>query len=977
MAKKKSKPLVKETSANSTALMSDDSAVCPIIGIGASAGGLETLGEFLQNMPDDCGVGIVIVQHLDPDRKAIMAELLQRDTNLSVEEATDGVRVKPNHVYLIAPNKDMSILRGCLHLFDPAEAKGRRLPIDFFFRSLGEDQKDRAVAVVLSGMGTDGTMGIRAIKEHGGVSFVQEPASAKFAGMPSSVVSDGFVDVIAPVADLPTRILACLNNTKKPPQVETKINAATQNSIEKILILLRSKTGHDFYQYKKNTILRRIERRMSIHQIEDLSIYIRYLQENSNEIHGLFNELLIGVTKFFRDSAVWDHLKAVVLPEILKAYPEGGQLRAWTPGCSTGEEAYSLAIVLKEVISELRMDERFRVQIFATDIDTRAIEKARDGVYPASIVSEVSDSRLHSYFIQNEMGWKIRQDVRESVIFAEQNVAMDPPFTKLDIVLCRNLLIYVDPSLQKKIISLFHYSLNPGGALVLGSAETVSNDLSLFSTLSTKHRIYRPITNAPPVSLTELPTNFRQVANLEYVTANKGKSPMKIGEITDRIILQQHSPAAILISRSGNILYVSGRTGKYLEPAEGNANWNILAMARGGLKMALQGPLSESIIRSKTKVIKDVVVDSDEGGVTLDVVIQPFPSHSLLKENLLVLFKEKQAIKPSEKIECHGDQGASQVKRLKRELSEAREHVQLINEEMQTSEEELKSSNEELQSTNEELQSTNEELTTSKEEMQSMNEELQTVNQELKGKIDDLSQANNDMRNLLDSTDIATLFLDNELNVRRFTAKATEVFNLISGDIGRPFTDITSALDYPEMRKDALQVLRTLAYSEKGVQASGGRWFFVRIMPYRTLDNRIDGLVITFSDITASKCLEHRLRDKEADALKLLQNMPKPFALLEVVLDSKLIPVDGKYLFVNEMFEQVTGYKRRDIVGQCVSKFWPDSDPTWKVPLQEAYMSDEPFAFSVRLDQKSESVQSVAYRPGRNDSQICLILSSI
>lgn len=975
MTKKATKQKKAATPKKKKAAKADNAALCPVIGIGASAGGLETLSEFLKAMPADSGVALVIVQHLDPNREALMAELLQNSTDMSVREAEDGIKVEPDHVYLIAPNKDMAIMRGKLHLFKPSEPKGFRLPIDSFFRSLAEDQKECAMGAVLSGMGSDGTMGIRAIKEQGGTTFVQDPGSAKFDGMPTSVVSDGFVDIIAPVGELPSRILSSIKSTRKFSGEKEKVTKSIRNDIEKILILLRSKTGHDFYQYKRNTILRRIERRMNVHQIDKITTYIRYLRENPDEIDKLFKELLIGVTNFFRDPDMWEYLKESVIPEMIKGYPDGGVLRAWIPGCSTGEEAYSLAMVFREVIDALGLIKNYQLQIFATELDDKAVDKARSAIYPNSIVSDVSEKRLRKFFVQEEMGWRIRPEIRENVIFAIQNVAMDPPFTKLDIVLCRNLLIYVEPALQTKIVSLFHYSLNPGGMLVLGSAETVGSDTNLFTPVAPKLRIYKRLDDVPPVPLSDFPTKFRHVEPTVIAPTIRGDDSQELESLADRVLLRHHSPAAVLTSSNGDILYVNGRTGKYLEAAEGKANWNILAMARQQLRLSLHGPFSEAVIKKRPTIVEDVIVDSNGGSLTVDVIIQPLSDPLPMKDRVLVVFKEKPLVKNSAQKATKEKADSSEMKALKLELKEAREHVQIINEEMQTSQEELKSSNEELQSTNEELQSTNEELTTSKEEMQSMNEELQTVNQELKGKIDDLSKANNDMKNLLDSTNIATLFLDEDLNVRRFTTTATEIFNLIPSDVGRPFTDITSGLVYPKMKQDALNVLDTLVYKEKAIQGSEGRWFLVRIMPYRTLDNRIDGLVITFADITESKTLERQLREKEDEALQLLDNMPKPFVLIDSVTDKHGTFVDGTIVFINSFFETATGLKLKKTQGKKMSEIWHEALPALEENARQVFLTGTPAAFQMQLEGMETTVQVTIYKPETGDKRLCLIFN--
>ena len=546
-------------------------------------------------------------------------------------------------------------------------------------------------------------------------------------------------------------------------------------------------------------------------------------------------------------------------------------LRAWVPGCSTGEEAYSLAMVFKEALERVKPAGNFSLQVFATDLDRDAIDKARAGVYPANIAADVSPERLRRFFVQDEHGYRVGKEIREMVVFAPQNVIMDPPFTKLDLLICRNLLIYLDPGMQKKLIPLFHYSLNPGGVLFLGSAETIGAFTDLFAPLAGKTRFYRRLDSALPAEPVEFPSSF--FPDLPHAAAVQPQARMPVPNLqalADQLLLQRFSPAAVLTNDKGDILYISGRTGKYLEPAAGKANWNIFAMAREGLRYELNNAFQKALRQKTAARLKGVKVGTNGGVQALDITVQPISEPAALQGMVMIVFTEV-ATPPETKAAGKTPRASARsdsLAALERELQQAREETQTCREEMQTSQEELKSTNEELQSTNEELQSTNEELTTSKEEMQSLNEELQTVNHELQAKVDELSQANNDMKNLLNSTDIATLFLDDALNVRRFTTQTTSIIKLIAGDAGRPITDIATDLDYPGLAADAREVLRTLVFIEKQVATRDGRWFLVRIMPYRTLENRIDGVVITFSNITAAKTLEAQLRQTRSETEK-------------------------------------------------------------------------------------------------------------
>ena len=792
----------------------------PIVGIGASAGGLEALELFLKHVPAGSGLAFVIVQHLDPTHKGILVELLQRVTPMPVVQAKDRLKVAPDRVYVIPPNKDLSILHGVLHLLEPAAPRGLRLPIDFFFRSLADDRQARSIGVILSGMGSDGTLGLRAIKEKAGVVFVQAPASAKFDGMPRSAIAAGLADVVAPAEELPGRIIDYLKHAPLTATPDPSRESKNQSALEKVFILLRTQTGHDFSLYKKSTIYRRVERRMGLHQIDKIATYVRFLRENPQEIELLFKELLIGVTSFFRDPPAWEQLKDEVIPALLAAHPKGGLLRAWASGCSTGEEAYSLAMVFKEALERVKPAGNFSLQVFATDLDRDAIDRARAGVYPANIAADVSPERLRRFFVQDEHGFRVGKEIRETVIFAPQNVIMDSPFTKLDLLICRNLLIYLDPGIQRKLIPLFHYSLNPGGVLFLGSAETIGAFTGLFVPLAGKKRFYRRIDSALPAEPVEFPSSF--FPDLPHAATVQPQARMPVPNLqalADQLLLQRFSPAAVLTNDKGDILYISGRTGKYLEPAAGKANWNIFAMAREGLRYELNNAWQKALRQKTAARLKGVKVGTNGGVQALDITVQPISEPAALQGMVMIVFTEV-ATPPETKASgkpLRASARSDSLAALERELQQAREETQTCREQMQTSQEELKSTNEELQSTNEELQSTNEELTTSKEEMQSLNEELQTVNHELQAKLDELSQANNDMKNLLNSTDIATLFLDEALNVRRFTPQTTSIIKLIAGDAGRPITDITTDLDYPGLAADARQVLRSLVFIEKQV----------------------------------------------------------------------------------------------------------------------------------------------------------------
>lgn len=836
----------------------------PIVAIGASAGGLEALDQFLRNVPVDSGMAFVVIQHLDPNHKGMMPELLQRITPMPVAQAQNHTKVLPNHVYVIPPNKDLSILHGNLYLLDPASPHGLRLPIDFFFRTLADDMQNYSIGVILSGMGSDGTLGIRAIKERGGLVLVQDPASSKFDGMPQSAIGTSLVDIVAPANQLPLRIIDYFSHARRTitGALSQGIKTDVQRSgFDKICILLRARTGHDFSMYKKSTVYRRIERRMAIHQLGHIDDYVHYLRENPQEVDLLFKELLIGVTSFFRDPGCWAYLQEEVLPKYMAALSGGTKLRAWVAGCSTGEEAYSLAILFRETLDQIKQRGNYSLLIFATDLDANAIEKARQGFYPPNIAADVSEDRLKRFFIEEDNGYRISKEIREMVVFAPQNIIMDPPFTNLDILTCRNLLIYLDAALQKKLLPLFHYSLKPGGILMLGSAETIGSFTDGFTSLESKSRIFKRGDQSSSFEI-EFPTRYQLTHTASSMKTKPEPTPPNLQEIADKLILQQFSPAAVLVSAAGDLVYISGRTGKYLEPASGKVNWNIHAMARDGFRQEIAVALPNALRSNKAIISRGLRVGNDGEPQIVDMTVSPIQEPAGLNGMALVVFADVAPLHLAEQplSENKTLRKSTRVAELERALERARQEQKTLHEEMQTSQEELKSANEELQSINEELQSTNEELTTSKEEMQSLNEELQTVNIELQSKVEELSSTNNDMKNLLNSTEIATIFLDKTLHVRRFTNQATKLFKLIPGDVGRPLSDIVSDLDYPDIVNDIEEVLSSLIYSNREVSTKDGRWFQVKILPYRTMENVIDGVVITLNDISASKHLESELR---------------------------------------------------------------------------------------------------------------------
>ncbi|MBA4410781.1 MAG: chemotaxis protein CheB [Bacteroidota bacterium] len=891
----------------------------PIVCIGASAGGLEALEQFLGHVPQNSGMAYVVIQHLDPTQKGMLPELLQRISSMKVFQVKDRMAVKPNFVYVIPPNKSMSISKGALYLVDPVEIRGLRLPIDFFMRSLAYDQQKQAIGVILSGMGSDGSLGLSAIKEQNGIVMVQDPATAKFDSMPRNALNSVVVDIVAPANELP---LSLINLFKHIPEVKSDqgIEFQDKNSLEKIIALLRIHTGNDFSSYKKNTMYRRIERRMGVHKINKINLYVSFLKENPKEVEILFKELMIGVTNFFRDPLVWEKLKATVIPNLIANIHEGSILRAWVAGCSTGEEAYSLAIVFKEALEKVKPYGCIFLQIFATDLDNEAIETARKGIFPANITTDVSPERLNRFFTVQDENYRVTTEIREMVVFAQHNIIMHPPFTNLDILTCRNLLIYMDADLQKKILGLFYYSINPEGIVILGSSETLGTQSILFKSVDDKLKIYQR--SSTPVStpgLFEFPSSFSrsQLTNMEKKMPVK--STPNIEELTDKLLLQHFSPPGVLVNENGDIIYISGRTGKYLEPAVGKANLNIFAMLREGIRNEFPAAFRKAILKKEVVVLHNLKVGTNGGSQNLNVTIKRIDKPEPLNGMVMIIFTDLPQVAVAGIQTKKGKETIISLMQseLEEELQHTRENMQNSLEEMQTSQEELKSTNEELQSTNEELQSTNEELTSSKEEMQSLNEELQTVNAELQSKIDDYERVNNDMKNLLNSTDIATLFLDKDLNIRRYTPQATQIFKLIKSDVGRPFTDLVSDLIYPGLVEDASEVLKTLVFIKKQIPTKDRRWFSIRIMPYRTFEDRIDGLVITFFNITDLKQLEAKLHENE-QMHRLIMNSTS-----DVIVK---LSTDWKIVEFNPEAEKFFGRIRKDAISQnFIQLFIPET----------------------------------------------------
>jgi len=903
-----------------------------IVGMGASAGGLEAFEKFFRNTPGDSGMAFVLVSHLDPTHISILAELVQRCTKMEVIQVQDGMRVQPNSVYVIPPNRDMAILHGTLQLIELKGHSGLRLPIDYFLHSLAEDQGERAICIILSGTGSDGTLGVRAIKSEMGMVMVQDPSSAKYNNMPSSVIETDLMDYVLPPQKMPKQLLRYIKHAtlRVIPRI-TLIKDKIPDTMQKIFILLRAHTGHDFSLYKKNMIFRRIERRMNVHQIDNATNYVHYLQENPDEVERLFKELLIGVTSFFRDPEAFEALRQKVLPQLLKDKPVGYSLRVWVPGCSSGEEVYSTAIILRECMDEL--ERNFSVQIFGTDISDDAIDTARAGIYPASISAAMKPDRLRRFFTKEGNAYRIKRDIREMVMFATQDIIKHPPFTKLDLICCRNLLIYLGTELQKMLIPLFHYILKPDGILLLGTSETIGEFVDLFSVLDKKWKVYkRKETVSFGQEMLEFPTMplTGESTEIQVTGGLKKTREISILKLVQTILLESYAPPCVIINQKADIIYIHGRTGKYLEPAPGEASLNILEMAREGLRRQLASAIDKAISQEKDVTHEGLPIRNNGGFQIINVTVKPFRAPEAMRGLMMVVFED--VVSP-EQAESGKKSRASKkivdksVEELDRELQYTKENLQTTIEELETSNEELKSTNEELQSTNEELQSSNEELSTSKEELQSLNEELVTVNSELQEKIDDVTEAKNDMNNLMEATEIATIFLDKDMCIKGFTSYADKIINLIQSDVGRPIRHIASNLKYEKLGEDAKEVFKTIIHRQTEVQTKDGHWHLMRIMPYRTIDNVIDGVVITFSDIHEQKVAAEKLE-------KLNQTVQEAREYAESIVETvrePLLVMDGdlRVISVNRSFCETFQVKPEKTKGSLIYEL---GNRQWDIP---------------------------------------------
>jgi two-component system CheB/CheR fusion protein len=839
-----------------------------VVGIGASAGGLEALKAFFSAMPPTTGLVFVVVVHLDPTHESLMPELLSHLTGLSVEQARDRQPLEVDHVYVIPPNRTLTIDQGLLRVREVADRRSLRGAIDHFFRSLAEAEGDRAVAIVLSGTGTEGTLGARAVKAEEGLVMAQAPETAAQPGMPTSVIATGLVDVVLAPDKMPQALLASVRNAHvaHPATPEAK----RQESLSTILAVVRGRTKYDFRGYKKGTLQRRIDRRMGLLQIDSVARYVDFLRAHPAEVDQLFKDLLIGVTSFFRDPAAFDELATKVLATLVRERDQDAPIRIWVPGCSTGEEAYSIAIVMAEQLAAAHS--ACRVQIFATDVDDDALEIARMATYPESIGLDVTPPRLQRFFTHDDHRYTVAKAIRESVVFAVQNLASDPSFSKLDLVSCRNVLIYLEPEMQEKLLSLFHFALNPGGYLFLGSAEGVGPLEDFFTPISKQTRIFRRLSQT-----SRRPLEFVAQSIAPTGTGRVGAkipSEKTVAALADQLLLDHLAPAAVVVRSSGHIVRFYGAMERYVALPTGEATLDVLTLARDALKPTLRAALHEAVRRNRATVLETLDLKRDRARVMLRVTVKPLDGRGTAERLWVILFEE---VAPLDRVPSRksGHGKGDLVRRLEVELRATKKDQQHLVEQLESSNEALQAANEEVLSMNEELQSTNQELTTSKEELQSMNEELTTLNAQLQDKVHELTAVNDDLANLLARADIATVFLDTELRIKRFTTAATHVLNLQTSDTGRPMNHIAPNLVDVDLSRDARRVLDTATLLEQEVAAQDGRQYFLRILPYRTEAKTVQGVVMTLVDVTTLKRAERDLLAAREQAIEDLRRMTR------------------------------------------------------------------------------------------------------
>ncbi|HKY54147.1 MAG TPA: chemotaxis protein CheB [Anaerolineales bacterium] len=917
-----------------------------IAGIGASAGGLPALQAFFSALPNETGVAYVVVTHLHPEHESHMAELIQSHTQMKVEQVTKRTDIEPNRVYVIPPNKNIIVTDAHLDISDFDEPRGHRTPIDQFFRTLAK-QKHHSIAIILSGGGTDGAVGIKDIKEEGGLLMVQHPDQAEYDSMPIAAINTGLADVVLPVEELAQKLADYVQQIPEVPEDAEHLSEQDQETIQRILAQVHARTGHDFSQYKRSTLLRRIQRRMQLNGFGTLDTYLNYLRSNATEAVSMFNDLLIGVTNFFRDNAPWEALAEKAIPALFDGKEPGEPIRAWSIGCATGEEAYSVAILLLE--ERERRNIHYEIQVFASDLDDYALGRGREGLYPSAIEADVSPERLERFFVPQGNHYQVKRELRDMVLFTNHSVLRDPPFSRIDLIACRNVLIYLQRPVQDNVFDIFHYSLNNRGYLFLGGSESAEAAEELFSAVDKANRIYQakpwrgetPHVPALPLGMRRAPRTM--VRTSLHLPARNYVEDLPALDEKHKQALEEFGPPSILVNEDHNIIHLSETAGRYLLQPKGPITSDLIKVVRPELQMELRSALFQALENDRIIISKPIAVqfNGHPRQVVFSVLPRKSPTH---KDNssgklALVVFLENEMPETTGNAQITMEEARDQarssnamVEQLEEEVRNLREQLQATVEEFESSNEEMKAANEELQSINEEYRSATEELETSKEELQSVNEELQTVNQELKGKLEEISRAHSDLENLMASSEIASLFLDRELHIQRYAPGISDLFNIIGLDRGRPIAHLTHKLNYDELVSDAEKVLRKLIPIEREISGEGNRWFLVRQRPYRTLDDKIDGVVITFVDITEVKQaqestremaqnLEDRVSIRTEELNEANKKLTEARDLFQKLFDANPIPTsiarleDGKFINVNEAYLQYYNLKFQDVVG--------------------------------------------------------------
>jgi len=918
----------------------------PVVGLGASAGGLVALKAFLEHMPKKTGLAFVVILHLSPKHESVADKVLQGSTRMPVIQVTEPTPLEPDHVYVISPNQDLTMSDGHLRVTEAARLRGHHVAIDLFFRTLADTHQDKAVGIVLSGTGADGAVGIARIKEQGGVTFVQSPDDAEYDDMPRSAIAAAQIDFVLPVAEIPDKLIEWWNNARaiqlpEPPDANAPIlrtppdeSEASEHALREILEILAVRSGHDFRYYKRATVLRRIERRMQVNVQQNLPAYRDFLKERPEEARALLDDMLIGVTNFFRDRESFDALEREVMPEIMHGGRRDEPVRVWVPGCATGEEAYSIAMLLADQAHTLATPPAF--QVFASDIDEGAIAFGRAGVYPGSIVTDVPPTRLRQFFGKEQRRYRINKAIRDRVLFAMHNVLRDPPFSRIDLISCRNLLIYLDREVQQRLLDMFHFALRPGGYLFLGSSESTDGAAAHYEVVDKHHRIYRARPQARTMRqgravLPLIAAGSTLPTQSAHADQHRGFS---FADVHQRV-LEYYAPPSVIVDREGSIVHLSEHAGRYLRLPGGEPTRNLVAATDPVLRAELRSTLFQAVHGNKSVKARVKIEEVGKPPRFVNVIARPFRDPEAGADFVLVLFDEvEDALGANLEPAPAGDvQKSAVLQNMEEELQRTRERLQSTVEQYEASNEELKASNGELQAINEELRSASEELETSKEELQSVNEELTTVSYELKTKVEETAKVNDDLQNFIASTDIATIFVDQGLRIKRFTPRATDIFNIIPGDVGRSLLDITSRLDYPELTEDATAAFESLRVIEREVRTDDGRWYAMRVLPYRTAENRIDGAVLTFIDITGLRSAEERITSSE-DQLRRAMEGSREHAIM-------LMDHEGKVTAWNSGAEKLFGWSAEEMTGQSIERVFTPEDREAGRPRREMQQAEQ------------------------------------